>query len=271
MDKRQRLRVKTPESSAILPGEIPTIDMTQDSSIIYPQKITADAGAPRHPEIKDENSLDFTTFDEKSGGDEEVAPELPQTQSYNTFVEKIKKYWAFPVIFLILVFFNMKPSDHQFLIDELEKIKKQNVATHPNIKQVENILSISNGVTISNYSPVYKYGFFKSSMSDPNSIIEPGLDNLPLAGQSGFFEIKLGNRYSVRKIGLYHPETANSKSAIKDFSVIVNEKVLDYTFSGKGYQEFAVDGIETDTIRIEYINNHGESKYTCIYRVFVFA
>ncbi|ELA41789.1 uncharacterized protein VICG_01141 [Vittaforma corneae ATCC 50505] len=269
MNKRQKLRVRTSESSTFLQRDKSGMDYTRDSSIVVPPKISME---PRASEVKNEDSLDFGSFDDFDVKAEEKPWKLHEMVflSFSNLCYYARRYWTYMIILGFFIFLNMKPSDYQFLLDEIEKLKRENLVLQ-SIHKVENIADISFGTAVSDHSEIYRYGFFKTTVSDPNSIIEPGLGSLPLVGQSGFFEIKLRLTSTVKKIGVYHPETANPASAFRDFLVVAGGKEFNFTFGGKGYEEFILNDITTNSIRIEYENNHGEPKYTCIYRIFVFA
>jgi hypothetical protein len=272
MDKKQKLRLRTPESSSFVPRETGTVDFTRDSSIIIPSKITMEASSEQHTQmhVNNDDSLDFLQYEDfKDKKENEVDWKGIACTNIKTSISYAKKYWIY-VLVLILTYFNMKPTDYQLFIDEIEKLKKENIALQA-IQKVENIADISFGTSVSDCSEMYKYGFFRSSKSDPNSIIEAGNCCLALSGQAGFFEIKLKFKNHVNKIGLYHPEVGNFESSIKDFTVITNDKELHFSYGGKGYEEFLLENVFTDIIKIKYSSNHGEGKYTCIYRIFIFA
>lgn len=269
MDKRQKLRVRTSESSTFLQRDKSGVDYTRDSSIVVPPKISMET---RSSEVKNEDTLGFGSFEDFDVRPEEKLPRLHRTVllSLTNAVHYAKKYWIYIAVLFLFLFLNMKPSNYQLLLDEIEKLKRENTALQT-VHRVENIADISLGTVVSDHSRIYRYGFFKTTVSDPNSIFEPGLSNLPLAGQSGFFEVRLKLVSPVKKIGIYHPETANPASAFRDFTVVAGGKKLSFTFGGRGYEEFILDDVATNSVRIEYESNHGEAKYTCIYRVFVFA
>lgn len=269
MDRRQKLRVQTPETSAVAAADRTGADLTRDSSILFAPKITASTSSFRESESADMASLDFMPYEgeEAHVEEKEEAPPAPVSSKLCSF---IKSNWLSVILLSAFILVCLRPSGYQFLLEELDKVKKEN-STLQVVHKVENIAEIASGALVSAHSKIYKHGFFKSGISDPNSILEPGLDNLPLAGQTGFLEITLRFPHSIKKIALYHPETANPASAVKDFRVFAGEKDFTFSYTGKGYEEFPLEDTTAGSIRIEYTSNHGETKYTCIYRLFIFA
>lgn len=273
MDKKQRLRVRTPESSAIATKDHSSVSFTRDSSILVPHKITMEESSEKHARAKDD-SIEFDQSDNLFSHLPEINQQISGTDLL-FYLQKTamyaRKYWACILVASLFAFILFKPqsTDYQFLLDEIEKLKKENVSLQV-IKKVENAAEISCGTTVPEHSEIYRYGFFKSIVSDPDAILEPGMSCLPLVGQSGFFEVKLKFAAVVSKIGLYHPEVANPRSSIRNFTIIADGKRFEFVFKGSGYEEFSLEDVITDRIRVEYSNNYGETKYTCIYRIFVF-
>lgn len=262
MDKRQRLKVTTPDASSLIQRENTIVDFTRDSSIIIPPKVTI----PYKTE-----SIDFGPFS---------SFEADKNKNVNCFLDKcnraldslidcVRGYWVHAVFVAIIVFLITRPSEYKFLLEELEKLKQERKVEQ---QPVKNIADLIYGTTVADTSGLYTFGLFKSSSTDPNSVLEPGESRVALQGTSGFFDLHFQEIYSIKKIAIYHPETRNPKSAIKDFTVVSNDdKRFDFTYSGKGYVEFDLDCVKTDSLKIIFHNNHGELLYTCVYRVFVFA
>lgn len=262
MEKGQKLRVKTPESSTILPKSFAAVEFTRDSSILIPPKITNEPN-----ETNEEISVDFSNEYTPIKLESTIKNEKKRMIKEKG-IDFIKKYGIYSILILIIIFLWFKPADYEFLIEEIESLK--NIKTIPK-KSLENIADITYGASVSKHSEIYKYGFFKSIKSDPNSIFETGLTNFSLEKNNGFIEIKFKLKFKISKIGIYHPEIANFKSSIENFSILMKDKKYNFKYSGNGYEEFSFEELETDLLRIEWSSNHGESKYTCIYRIFVYS
>ncbi|KAM0681101.1 hypothetical protein GINT2_000886 [Glugoides intestinalis] len=262
MDKRQRLKVTTPDASSLLQRENTIVDFTRDSSIVISPKVTI----PYKTE-----SIDFEPFS---------SFEVDKNKNANCFISKCngafdslincgRAYWIHTIFIAIIIFLITRPSEYKLLLEELEKLKQERqVVTHPAM----NIAELIYGTKVVDHSELYMFGFLKSTCTDPNAILEPGESHLALLGSEGFFELHFQEISSLKKIAIYHPETRNPKSAIKNFTVVGNDdKSFDFTFCGKGYVEFYLDDVKTDKLKIIFHNNHGEPLYTCVYRIFIFA
>lgn len=236
MDKRNRLKINTPETS---------FTFGADESIVVPPKIMIGTTS--------ENVKDFNLLNQRS----------------SETINFLKKY--FPTILAILAvsYVIFRPSEYSELLDEIYNLRKEN--NQIKMKQeLENIALITNKVRVEPRSKIYRYGFFKLNFTDPNSILESNGDCFALDGSDGCFEIIFPENKDVRKIAIYHSSNANIKSSIREFKLKLNEKVYDLKYDGVGYQEFTVNG-NVDKIIFNIINNHGEKLYTSVYRVYVFS
>lgn len=332
MDKKQRLKLKTLDSSILSKRSEYSTDsftkdsftrdsFTRDSSIMIPPKITTEIsesfGQTKAPIIERTHTTEriFSTNNSKmsdgktSGINDVIVSDYKMTNNKVTndkinnpkmidegrdessvefnmsigsdpietsrkIIDKIlpmiKSYWLIATLASVIVYLILKPSEYKFLLDEIENLKKENTSLQT-ISRIENIADISLGTSVISHSDLYSFGFFKIESTDPNSILEPGSSFLSLKEDSGFFEIEFKGSFKIRKIALYHPEKANPKSAIRQFSTVIKGNRQDFEYCGKGYEEFLLDELETDKIKIEFTSNYGESLYTSIYRVFIFS
>lgn len=185
------------------------------------------------------------------------------------FICFIKNYWLYTIFISIIIYLIYKPSEYNFLLEEIQKLREIKKVDLP--KELENIADIFKNASVISHSLLYKYGFMKRTTTDPNSLLEPGNGFLCLDNRDKrlFFELKFTNIFKIKKFAIYHPSNGNPKSAIKNFAIIYNNNELKFQFNGK-YQEYDVD-IECDNLVFVILDNYGESNYTSIYRVSVFA
>ena len=166
-------------------------------------------------------------------------------------------------------YFIFKPSEYSSLIDEIVKLReeKERVEIKPTIK---NLADFAEGATLLSCSPLWKYGFFKQLTTCPESIFDPGKDCLSLQGNRGHLKIGLKGTARIVRFGLYHPSFANPASGIKQARLTIGEKIVNIEFMACGYEEYEINALG-DSIEIEVISNHGEVRYTSIYRVYLYG
>jgi hypothetical protein len=184
---------------------------------------------------------------------------------------KFYKNIAICIIFVALITFNFrKSSEYQNLINEVSKLKITPFDQIIEVKK-ENIACLSQKSIVTEYSELYSFGFLRNSVTDPNSMLDPNSIPCALKSDSGFFVVQFKPSSKISKIAFYHPPIGKPGSALKDFSILINQKTFDFQFDGKDYQEFTFDEQIVSELKIIYDSNHGEKKYTCIYRIFIFA
>lgn len=265
MDKRQRLRFNSPDNSFDIRTDRSNIG--QDSTIIIPKGPDAfEASEQMNPNI------DISNFESSFGDDLSISV---QNVTYSKadpwkFILKYKNYASYAILTALILYFALQSNDYKFLLEEVEKLRLQTVNITVNTK-LDNIACLLEGSRITEHSDLYKFGLLRYQATDKNSILESGMSNLALKSNNGFFDILIKPNSKISKIALYHPEIGNPESAIKDFSLLINNKKFDFQFSGEGYQEFSFETQKTSSLRIEFYNNHGEDRYTCIYRIYVFS
>lgn len=287
MNKKQILKLKTLDNSILSKRSEYSTDsftkdsFTRDSSILIPPKITLEnneenkSTKPTEISQNTEKSIDHTNKMDDSSVEFDISMDYePTHKERQDYIKQIlfiaKKYWINAILLSIIFYLIFKPSEYKFLLDEIENLKKENTNLQTTPK-IENIADISLGASVTDHSKLYSFGLFKLESTDPNSILEPGSSLLSLDGDSGFFEIKFKEYFQIKRIALYHPEKANLKSAMREFSILIGGKRYNFEYCGKGYEEFTFDATDADSIKVEFSNNYGEPSYTCIYRVFVFS
>lgn len=180
----------------------------------------------------------------------------------------IIKYSIHFVCLGMLLYLCFAPSEYSFLLEEISMLKnrKVEIIQEPKKPEITDLSDLFKGAKAFAKSEMYRFGFLRSNTTDPNSILEPGASCLSLKGSTGMAEIHFQERRNIFKLVIYHPSNANPKSAIKDFKLIVGDKTYELNFNGE-YQEYILDGIEASKVSIHIYSNHGESKYTSIYRI----
>lgn len=239
MDKRNRLKINTPETS---------FNLTTDNSIIVQPRITPDY---------------FDRDIEYSAEQKKVFK--PSSKIY----EILRNNLILIGLSILVLYLAFKPSDYSELLEEIYILRQENKSIKSK-KVFENICLISNGVTVTPLSPVYKYGFLKRSFSDPLAMLDSSSECFSMEGNKGKFQITFKDKKHIQKIGIYHPSNANNKSCVKEFSVLVNGVNYHFNFNGIGFQEFFISDSD-DKITVEILSNYGEPKYTSIYRFYVFG
>ena len=269
MNRKQRLRLNTSDNSFDFKTEQSQNDIIRDSTIIFPKKtITEEISS--FSEIKtDPLELESSIFEEKPKIIS-INNQSKNERSFKNFFVLNHKTAPYFVIVALIFYIYFKPNDYTFLLEEVEKLRSQSLKPSF-INRMENIASLSEGSYIGNHSKLYKFGFLLSSATDKNSILEPGMFQLTLKSNKGFFEINFKSKIKIQKFAIYHPAIANSESAIKDFSLLANDKRFNFQFKGEGYQEFIFEPQTVESLKVEFYSNYGETKYTSIYRIFVFA
>ena len=278
MDKRQKLRFNTPNNSFDFRTDKLNIEVEPDSTIIIPKlptfyEISEQINSNTDP-LNFESSMgpDIDVFsNEKIENSEKTCEKGLETVEKNIlFWEKYKHFGIYLIFTLSLLYFSSKPNDYENLLNEVKILRIKSFGNTPIIK-MENVACLSRECLVKDHSDLYRYGFLMSSVTDPNSILESGMNCLALKSSSGFFIVKVKAGSKIGKIAFYHPEIANPSSPLKDFSVLINEKIFNFQFTGIGYQEFVFEAQEASEVKILFNSNHGENRYTSIYRIFVFS
>lgn len=258
MNKRNKLRFTTSDNS---------FNLTRDASIILNPKLDSEEDH-RGVEARDRDSIDLPS--ETSTQVEPQEPRSLRDSSMSNVFVKAKAYWIYAALVATIVFLVLRPSEYNFLLDEMHRLREENRSIRM-LKPMVNLCDIAQGSSVEAHSELYRFGFLGRSMTDPNSLMEPGNSKLAIKSSRGFFEIKFKDVYSVKKVAFYHPVVANPDSAVREFSIRAGNREIELEYQGHEYQEFLVDDIEDNKITIVVKNNHGNPRYTSIYRLFVFA
>ncbi|KAI4292438.1 hypothetical protein PAPHI01_1712 [Pancytospora philotis] len=179
----------------------------------------------------------------------------------------VKSYLLYCALVGTIVYLLHRPSEYDFLLDEIHSLKEQNRRLQSSLEPV-NMASVSQGATVTVLSPLYTYGFAGSSRTDPSAILDSTKECLALQGTAGSFRIGLKHTASIKRVGIHHPPTANQSAAVRSFRITLGDAVHSFTFRGSGYQEFVAPGT-ADSVKFDVLDNHGEPKYTSVYQVYV--
>lgn len=219
------------------------------------------------------------------------AESKPRSSSIKNVLISIRAflpYFVFMALYTIIMFFVLRPSNDKpllaVLMDELEKLKNENgellnTIENTRVMVYQNYAKAEMGTKVMvDEDLMYKYGFIGfRKHNDPSVIFNDGNwpgDCLAFNGSRGKFTVVLKNLAYITKIGFYHPNLKNNTSAMREFAVrgykdssLVKESVFE--FVGRGFEEFSVGEFLGDKLEIEILNNHGNKKYTCIYKVVI--
>lgn len=255
MDKRNKLRFTASDS----------FNLTRDTSIILTPKLNSGDGY--RAVGADQDSADLPS---EASTQAEIQETLSTKDFLLSVLSKIRVYWIYASLAGIIMFLALRPSEYSFLLDEVHRLREENKSIRL-LRPMENVCDISKGTLVHAHSELYGFGFLGRLRTDPNSVIEPGNSRLAMKSSEGSFEIRFRDAHSIKKIAFYHPTSANPHSAIKEFSVVIGGKEIGFEYQGSGYQEFLVDAAVDDRITVVVKSNHGEPRYTSVYRIFAFA
>lgn len=211
---------------------------------------------------------------------------------------KIMKNYILYIVLIAVIIIQYKKNDSieletlknhidQIVIENnelLNKFEKINTSLNKTQKQILDYADIRNGAYI-NYkktSKPYKYGFFNlKTGNDPSYVL---IDNLnkgecfAFSGDKGNITIMFDKPIKIKEIVIIHPMTDNRKSAIKDFELIglnndeTNLGEFTYHLNEKIMQKFIIENEDKfNGLNINILNNHGNKKYTAVYKIYVFG
>jgi hypothetical protein len=231
-----------------------SFDLTDSGSFVMNPRISSNTSVNNHSEYRTKNknqrtgklnSLSFLKW------------------MYPYFITSILT--ALGITMFSYIFKSEDPFD---IISEIELLREQNKTLRKELSS-RNLCAISEGTMVVPESPLYKHGFMKSRISNPDALMTDSNECSSFEGQNASFSIVFKRAISLARLGIYHPPDGNLSSPIKEFSVQTEESGWEFVYQGHGYQEFPLSG-KSDKIRIIVKGNHGEERYTSIYRVFVF-
>lgn len=219
-----------------------------------------------------------------------------ETSAFHTTLSStnFKPYIVGIVLFLLLAlqYFRNDGKEVIRLENSLDSLKHENKelkskydAIKKKIDEHRHIIdyaSIEHGAYIdyNNTSSPFKYGFLGQKYKDA-SIVLYGLSRagecFSFYGNTGMLTLMFKNNIRIKEIVLAHPMTNDRRSAIKEFNLygIRDDRRVSlgkYNFDldlkvAHGYKIYG--SVLYSGIIIEVLNNHGKSKYTCIYKVSV--
>lgn len=190
-------------------------------------------------------------------------------------------YFLFFTIFMI--FFCKMKNNCNVLEGEITKLRKIIRNRDLTKDTLNNYVSHESGCKIdyANTSKCYKYGLFNRKYSnDPSVILGPSLLKghcFAFPSNSGSVSFEFDLPIFVSQIGILHPFTENRKSAIKKFTIIgINEDIEEvgsflYCLDGDFLQRYDINKGPYKRIKINIENNHGNKKYTCIYKIYIYG
>lgn len=138
------------------------------------------------------------------------------------------------------------------------------------------IAKVEKGTKIVNHPTQYTYGLlWRRSGANALSIFSDSF-MMPflMVGQTGSFTFQFSENKTIKSIGILHPEHAKYRSAIKQFQINTDNETIDnFCYENPGnYQEFPLTNLlKTDRITLNVLSNHGNSKCTAIFKIYIFA
>jgi len=170
-------------------------------------------------------------------------------------------------------------TQNKSLQDVVSKLSVQKPA-----KRVFNVGRIEEGtmIDIQNSAKLYYYGLiFRRSGRHINSVMSEGLELgncFIMNGTEGHIIFKFSRPFKIVRIGLFHPASKKSASAIKNIRIMggngeKKDNLGEYVYKGAGrYQEFELhNDICFEALDFGVLTNHGARDHTCVYKIYVFA
>ncbi|WUR02184.1 SUN domain-containing protein [Vairimorpha necatrix] len=172
-------------------------------------------------------------------------------------------------------------SDISELTREIDSLKQANATISISPVQVPiNLCKIEHCTTVEvSESDLYKHGFLGFRKSASPYIIfsentSPG-ECLAFLPKERTFTIKFSKNVKLDNFNIFHPETGNKKSALKNFQLLgfyennfFEIGKFEYDITKENCQTFKFPEIITDRLVIKILDNHGHKSYTTIYKVY---
>lgn len=258
MNRRDRLQVtRTPDS---------TLNLGMDETIML------QTSAPRPMGYK--GGEPGTEHPEKKGAD----------RKYAVYVAIAIPY----VLFLYIAI--RRPVDSMMMMSLVEEINLLREENGQMARQIEamgrakevNYAKVEEGarIRLGDGSQLFSYGFLGFRRhKDPSTIFDENIgvgECLALKGQSGRFTVDLGKEVEISKVGLYHPATKDTSSAVHEFEVFgsgpdgrVSAGVFEYDTGACGFQTFEIGRRVVDSVEFVVRSNGGNKRFTCVYKVYL--
>lgn len=177
---------------------------------------------------------------------------------------------------------NMIKKNFLILKDQHEKLKSSFNKFSEQAKRETDILKINKTSVINHNTVPYKYGLlFKRTTGSILNILTENFELFyAIQGSSAEFTLQFNKKYKIKKFGIFYPKKDKVSSAMKDFKLIYGvqnseqeTKELKFMYSTPGkYQQFDLDiPSKIDKLLVIILNNHGNQKFTCIYKMYIFA
>ncbi|WEL39931.1 Sun domain-containing protein 1 [Encephalitozoon hellem] len=208
-------------------------------------------------------------------------------------VKNYPVYTAIAVLYVLLFYIAiMKPMSSMVvenLMEEISILREENARMSKQIEGMAhtkevNYAKVEEGarVRIGDMSQLFSYGLLGfRKHKDPATILDENVsigECLSFKGRSCKFSIDFDKEITIDRVGVYHPITKDTSSAIHEFEVfsygpdghmLLGE--FKYDASVCGFQTFEFEKTRADSIEFFIKNNGGHKKFTCIYKVYLFG
>ncbi|ADM12647.1 spindle pole body associated protein [Encephalitozoon intestinalis ATCC 50506] len=262
MNRRDRLQVKrTPDS---------TLNLGMDETIIL------QAAAPKARANKSVEPMEGNGYGQERKG-----------------IKDYPIYMAIAIPYVLFFYMAIKrPMDSMILTNLMEEInilREENSRISSQIEMMKHIKEVNYAkieegarIRIESMSQLFSYGFLGfRKHKEPSTIFDENVgigECLAFKGAGCKFSIDLEKEAAISKIGLYHPVTKDTSSAIREFEVFSNSPEgnlllgrFEYDTSTCGFQTFEWEETPISSVEIVVRSNGGNKKYTCIYKVYLFG
>jgi hypothetical protein len=207
--------------------------------------------------------------------EEDILPfRVVNNNSWKSTLKKYLIYFIIAIPYVLMALFYFYGGKDQVPKQKVEEVPLNNIS-----KKMYNVARIELGTNVIVEKGLYKYGLYGLRFNnDPNTILNDNLspgDCLAIQNDSGLIKINFKAKMVFSRIGIYHPETGNQESAVKEFEVLGEDDTVlgkfTYDVNKSKYQSFDFTPTNTNSIQIKILSNNGCKKYTTLYKVFVYG
>ncbi|CAD26069.1 SPINDLE POLE BODY ASSOCIATED PROTEIN [Encephalitozoon cuniculi GB-M1] len=219
-----------------------------------------------------------------------------ETNRYELGARNIRGYPVYIAIAIsYALFFYMaakRPIDSMVMMNLMEEISilreesarmSRQMETMKSTKEV-NYAKIEEGarIRIEDTSQLFLYGFLGfRKHKDPATVFDENVgvgECLTFKGSSCRFSVDFDKEVEICKLGIYHPVTRDTSSAVQEFEVfsqgpdghlLVGE--FKYDPDVCGFQTFEFEGRTVKSVEFVVKSNGGNKKFTCIYKLYLFG
>lgn len=185
------------------------------------------------------------------------------------------------VLFLLCIVFrgNTNKGEVHRLRTDINTLREENVLLTKRLNTMQagpsNIACIHKGCTI-NYllsSVPYTYGLLRRNYTDPHVALSGDIECFAFRGSRGKIVLEFHDTKSIVGVGIFHRQTEDLTSAPRDITVFVDEKeAVSFQFDPKDvFHKVEFDEEHGKTVVFDIRSNHGKSKFTCVYQLFVYG